>query len=95
MNLDDTFCFKLDINRAMEKRLFISPQICQQSNNIIQIAFGFDGFIHIIAAGHQSVFSGGVLNDLPLLHTLNKPVIHPQRYAVFVGKLCKYRLFLC
>ncbi|BFJ84775.1 hypothetical protein Ruko_11920 [Ruthenibacterium sp. TH_2024_36131] len=59
----------------MQKRLAVLAEICQQFDHILEIALGFDGFVYISAAAFELVSAGGVLDDLPLFHAFDQPVI--------------------
>lgn len=71
----------------MEERLFVFAEVCEQLDDILQIALGLDAFADIVAAAFESVAAGGVLNDLALLHRFHKPVVDAERHAAAVGKL--------
>ena len=55
--------FQLDEHRAMEQRLSVLAEVGEKLHHILQISFGFNGFVDIVAAGHGACFAGSVLND--------------------------------
>ncbi len=59
----------------MQKRLTVLSEVGKQFNYILQVALGFDGFGHVVAAAFELVAAGGVLDDLSLLHALHQPVV--------------------
>ena len=52
----------------MEQRLFVLAEIGEKINYILQIAFGLDGFVDIVAAAFEPVAASGILNDFTLFH---------------------------
>ena len=71
----------------VEERLFVLAEIGEQFNYILQIAFGLDGFVDIVAAAFESVAASGILNDFTLFHRFHKPMVNAERHAVAVGEL--------
>ena len=78
----------------MQKRFLVLSKVGQELDDILQVAFGLDGVIYVIAAALELVSAGGVLNDLPLFHTFHEAVIDAECYAAAVSKLGQDGLFL-
>lgn len=85
---------QFDKHRAVEQRFTVLAEVGQQFHHILQVPFGLNGFVYIIAAAFELVSAGGVLDDFPLLSSFHQPVIDAQRYAAAVGKLGEDGLFL-
>lgn len=78
----------------MQKGFTVLSQVGQEFDHVLEVAFSFDGIVHIGAAAFQFVTAGGVLNDLPLLHRFDQSVVDTERDTVAVGKLREDGLFL-
>lgn len=78
----------------MQKRFLVLSKIGQELDHILQVAFGLDGVIYVIAAALELVSASGVLNDLPLFHAFHEAVIDAERHAAAVSKLGQDGLFL-
>ena len=78
----------------MEQDFFRALHISDQRGNVLQVALRLDCFGHVVACRLQLILSLCVLQNLSLLEGFNKAVEDTQRYAVAVGKLRQYRLFL-
>ena len=78
----------------MQKGFTVLSQVGQEFDHVLEVAFSFDGIVHVVTAAFHLVTAGGVLNDLPLLHCLHQSVVDAERYAVAVGKLREDGLFL-
>ena len=78
----------------MEERLLVFPQIGQELHHILEIPLGLNGLTYIPAPGHELIFPGGVLQDLPLLCRLHQTVINPQGHTAAVGQLGQNGLLL-
>ena len=87
-------CLQLQEHGAVEQRLLVLAEICQQFNNILKVALRLNGFVHVITAGFQLVAAGGVLHDFPLLVCFHQPVINAECDTTAIRKLCQNRLFL-
>ena len=87
-------CLQFNENAAVKKRFLVLSKVGQEFDHILQVAFGLDGVIYVIAAALELISAGGVLNDLPLLHCLHQSVVDSERYAAAVSKLGQDGLFL-
>ena len=71
----------------MQKRFLVLPKIGQELDHVLQVAFGFDGFVDIGAAALELVAASGVLNDFSLFHALHQAVVDTERHAAAVSEL--------
>jgi len=78
----------------MQKRFLVFTKVGQELDYVLQIAFGFDGVVDVVAAALELVSAGGVLNDLSLFHAFHQAVIDAKRHAAAVSELGQDGLFL-
>lgn len=79
---------------AVQERFLVLTKVGQEFDHVLQVAFGLDGVVDVVAAALELVSAGGVLDNLSLLHAFHEAVIDAERYAAAVSKLGQDGLFL-
>ena len=71
----------------MQKRFLVLSKVGKKFDHVLQVAFGFDGFVDIRAAALELVAASSVLNDLSLLHAFHQTVVNAEGHAAAVSEL--------
>ena len=78
----------------MQERFLVLTKVGQEFDHVLQVAFGLDGVVDVVAAALELVAASGVLNNLSLLHAFHQTVVDAERYAATVSELRQNSLFL-
>lgn len=86
---------QLDEHRAVEQRLLIAMHGGDQVGHVLQVYLRRDRLLHVVGvAAVQTVFVGGVVDDLLLLRRRDQPGIDVQRHAAVLPQTAEERQFL-